>query len=199
MKTVSRVYDTHAHARQAVAALEAAGVAAKNISLVANKCVSADYDDVDGVGEKFPDAATGAGFGGALGGGAGLLAGLGILSIPGLGPVVAAGWLASIAIGAAAGAAAGGIVGALVDAGLSQEHADVYSEAVRRGSTLVSARVGDADAARIKAILDRYTPIDPVKRGSDYRREGWTCFDPRAPAFTPSETDLELIRRDSTP
>lgn len=193
MKTISRVYDTHAHAREAVAALEAAGVPAKDISLVANKCVSADLDDV----EKFPDAATGVGLGTALGGSAGLLAGLGILTIPGLGPVVAAGWLASIAVGAAAGAAAGGIVGALVDAGLSQEHADVYSEAVRRGCTLVSARVPAKDGARIRAILDRYKPIDPVKRARDYRRDGWTCFDPKAPAYTPSEMELERIRRDS--
>ena len=42
-----------------------------------------------------------------------LLAGLGLLAIPGLGPVVAAGWLAATAVGAAAGAATGGIIGAL--------------------------------------------------------------------------------------
>lgn len=196
MKTVSRVYDTHAHACEAVAAMEAAGVPDKDISLVANKCVSAQYDDVDEV-EEFPDAATGIGLGTALGGGAGLLAGLGILTIPGLGPVVAAGWLASIAVGAAAGAAAGGIVGALVDAGLSKEHADVYSEAIRRGCTLVSARVADREAAAIQAILDRYQPIDPAARARDYRRDGWTSFDPKAPAYTPSEAELERIRRDS--
>ncbi|MBI3197274.1 MAG: hypothetical protein HYZ40_07150 [Rhodospirillales bacterium] len=191
MKTVSRAYDTHAHAREAIAALEADGVSAKDISLVANKCVSAEYDDV----EKYPDAATGVGFGGALGGGAGLLASLGILTIPGLGPVLAAGWLVSVAVGAAAGAAAGGIVGALIDAGLSQEHADVYCEAVRRGCTLVSARVADAESAKAQALLDRYTPIDPVKRASDYRREGWTRFDPKAPAYTPNEAEIERIRR----
>ena len=191
MRTVSRVYDTHADARAAVSALEEAGVPSKDISLVANKCVSPDLDEV----EKFPDAATGIGFGTALGGGAGLLAGLGILTIPGLGPVVAAGWLASIAVGAFAGAAAGGVVGALVDAGLSKEHADVYSEAVRRGCTLVTARVAGGEGAKIQAILDRYKPIDPAQRGSDYHREGWTCFDPKAPAYRPSEAEIERIRR----
>ncbi|MDI1287022.1 MAG: hypothetical protein PSV46_21740 [Reyranella sp.] len=191
MKTVSRAYDTHADARAAVAALEKAGMPSHDISLVANKCVSAELDDV----EKYPDAATGIGLGTALGGGAGLLAGLGILTIPGLGPVVAAGWLASIAVGAMAGAAAGGVVGALVDAGLSKEHADVYSEAVRRGCTLVSARVADRDGARIQAILDLYKPIDPVQRGRDYHREGWTSFDPKAPAYQPSEAEIERIRR----
>ena len=89
-------------------------------------------------------------------------------------------------------------MGALLDAGLSREHADVYSEAVRRGCTLVSARVAGKNGAGLQAILDRYQPIDPVKRGSDYRREGWTCFDPKAPAYTPSEMELERIRRDST-
>ena len=191
MKTVSRVYDTHADACAAVAALEEAGVPSKDISLVANKCVSADLDEV----EDFPDAATGIGLGTALGGGAGMLAGLGILTIPGLGPVVAAGWLASIAVGAAAGAAAGGVVGALVDAGLSKEHADVYSESVRRGCTLVSARVSGREGARIQAILDRYKPINPVERGGAYRREGWTGFDPKAPEYRPSEAEIERIRR----
>ena len=197
MKTVSRIYDTHADARAAVSALEAAGVPEKDISLVANKCVSAEYDDVDAV-DRFPDAATGIGLGTALGGGARLLAGLGILTIPGLGLVVAAGWLASIAVGAAAGAAAGGIVGALIDAGLSRENADVYSEAVRRGCTLVSARVADHEVARIQATLDHHGPVDPVQRASDYRKEGWTCFDPKAPAYTPSETEIEHIRRGGT-
>lgn len=191
MRTVSRVYDTHADACAAVAALDEAGVPSKDISLVANKCVSAELDEV----EDFPDAATGIGLGTALGGGAGMLAGLGILTIPGLGPVVAAGWLASIAVGAAAGAAAGGVVGALVDAGLSKEHADVYSESVRRGCTLVSARVSGREGARIQAILDRYKPINPVERGGAYRREGWTGFDPKAPEYRPSEAEIKRIRR----
>ena len=87
MKTVSRAYDTYAQARAAVAAVEAAGVPSAEVSLVANKYVSAQYADVDDVNKT----ATGAGIGGVVGGGAGLLAGLGLLAIPGLGPVVAAG------------------------------------------------------------------------------------------------------------
>ena len=72
---------------------------AADISIVANKYVSADHVDVD----EVSGATKGAGIGGALGGGAGLLAGLGLLAIPGLGPVVAAGWLASTAVGVAWG------------------------------------------------------------------------------------------------
>lgn len=192
MKTIHRVYDSYAQAREAVRALEAAGVPSKDISLVANKYVSAEYEEVDDVS----GAATGAGIGGALGGGAGLLAGLGLLAIPGLGPVVAAGWLAATAVGAAAGAATGGIVGALVDAGIPEEHADIYSESIRRGGTLVTARVTDQEAVRLEAMLDRYDPIDPAERGRLYRKEGWAGFDPKAPAYRPNETDIERIRRD---
>src|SRR5688572_14992288 len=146
MKTVSRVYDSYAQAREGVRALEAAGVPASDISLVANKHVSAEYANVD----EVSDTARGAGIGGVLGGGAGLLAGLGLLAIPGLGPVVAAGWLAATAVGAAAGAVTGGIVGALVEHGVSEEHAHVYSESVRRGGTLVSVRAGDQDQTRVE-------------------------------------------------
>ena len=192
MKTVSRVYDTYAQARAAVAALEAAGVPSSEVSLVANKYVSGQYEEADDVNKT----ATGAGIGGAMGGGAGLLAGLGLIAIPGLGPVVAAGWLAATAVGVAAGATAGGLVGALVGAGEPEEHANVYSESVRRGGALVTARVADQNAARIQVVLDGFKPIDPVARGVDYRREGWKTFDPKAPAYRPSETDMERIRRD---
>lgn len=193
MKTVSRVYDTYAQARNAVTAIEAAGVPDAEVSLVANRYVSDKYADV----KEVSPPASGAGIGGAVGGGAGLLAGLGLLAIPGLGPVVAAGWLAATAVGAAAGAAAGGLGGALIAAGDSETNAHVYSESVRRGGTLVSARVPDDDAGRIQAILDRFEPIDPAVRGAEYRKQGWTTFDPKAPAYRPSETEIERMRRES--
>ena len=192
MRTVSRVYDSYSQARAAVTAIEAAGVPESEVSLIANKHVSHEYADVTEVSKP----ATGAGIGSVIGGGAGLLAGLGLLAIPGLGPVVAAGWLAATAVGAAAGATTGGIVGALVAAGENEDHAHVYSESIRRGGTLVTARVPDQDATRIQSILDRFRPIDPAARGADYRREGWKTFDPKAPAYKPNETDIERMRRD---
>ena len=115
MATITRVYDTYSHASSVVADLEAAGIPTADISLVANKYISGKYANVDDASA----AGSGAGIGAALGGGAGLLAGLGMLAIPGLGPVVAAGWLAATALGAAAGAATGGVIGALVGNGVS--------------------------------------------------------------------------------
>src|SRR6202045_1264027 len=62
--------------------------------------------DHDGVDDRSEGTGTGAGIGATIGGATGLLAGLGLLAIPGLGPVVAAGWLASTALGALAGGTA---------------------------------------------------------------------------------------------
>src|ERR1700750_1962057 len=125
--TISRLYDNYADAQRAVTRLEAAGVPHSDLSIVANNSdnwYGADKKvdrDRDGTDDRAEGAATGAGIGAGLGGAAGLLAGLGLLAIPGLGPVVAAGWLASTALGAVAGGATGGVVGALTQAGVSDE------------------------------------------------------------------------------
>ena len=78
--------------------------------------------------------------------------------------MVAAGALAATAVGAAAGAVTGGVVGALVSAGVPEEEAHVYCEAVRRGGTLVSVRTADDNVAFVQQIMNRHRPIDPVER-----------------------------------
>ena len=191
MKTSSRVYDSYAQAEHVVKDLETADFPSSDISLVANKHVSDQYANVDNVSE----AGSGAAMGAVVGGGAGLLTGLGLLAIPGLGPVVAAGWLATTALGAVAGAATGGIIGALIDGGETEDTAHVYSEAVRRGGTLVTVRSADSEVATVQEILDRQNPIDPDARQAEYRSGGWNGFDPDAPAYTPTNSDVERNRR----
>jgi hypothetical protein len=192
MQTLSHVYDSYAQAERAVIALEAAGVPSSDISLVANKYVSEQYANVD---EAHPTATgAGAGIGAVVGGGAGLLTGLGLMAIPGLGPVVAAGWLATTALGTVAGSATGGVIGALVGAGTSADHAHVYSEAVRRGGTLVTVR-HDLPNGRVESILNASNPIDPVARRNEYSQTGWKQFDPTAPAYKPDQAEIERMRR----
>lgn len=191
MKTYTKVYDSYGQAQQVVRDLESVGIPSGDISLLANKHVSEQYAEVEDVSE----AGTGASLGAAVGGGAGLLAGLGMLAIPGLGPVVAAGWLASTALGAAAGAATGGIIGSLVDAGENENTAHVYSESVRRGGTLVTVRDNAGRGAEIQGILDRHQPIDPIARDKEYREGGWTGFDPKAEIYNPDKTEVDRIRR----
>ncbi len=194
MKTISHVYDSYGQAKSVVEDLEAHGISHKDVTLVANRYVSKAYEDAT----DTSGATTGAGVGAIAGGGAGLLAGLGLLAIPGLGPVVAAGWAAAAAVGAMAGAAGGVAVGGLVDilttSGESEEYAHVYTEAVRRGGTLVSARVADEDADRVRAVFAKHDPIDPDIRGREYRSSGWDRFDPKADPYRPSQAEIDRIR-----
>ena len=139
--------------------------------------------DRDGRDDRAEGAEAGAGIGGVAGGIIGLLTGLGLMAIPGVGPVVAAGWLASTAAGAAAGGAAGGVIGALTQTGTSEEDANAYAEGIRRGGTLVRARVPDGGRARYEAILDR-SSVNIRDRGTDWRNEGWQKFDPNAGPYT---------------
>jgi uncharacterized protein YqgC (DUF456 family) len=205
---VTRLFDTYEHARQAVDELERTGISHDSISVVANN-QGEKYNDANQYGatsgtaygtdtvsgatpvertEADTGAGTGATLGTILGGGAGLLAGLGMLAIPGVGPVVAAGWLIATLTGAGVGAASGGLLGGLVGAGVSEEDAHVYTEGVRRGGTLVTVRAEDADKARIEAVLTKYSPVDTASRGESYRAEGWTKFDDTAPAYTAGTT-----------
>ncbi|RTM12671.1 MAG: hypothetical protein EKK33_15400 [Bradyrhizobiaceae bacterium] len=195
--TISRLYDTYADAERAVTRLEAAGVPHSDISIVANNSDnwygsrSGKVDrDRDGVDDRAEGAGTGAGIGAGLGGAAGLLAGLGLLAIPGLGPVVAAGWLASMAVGAAAGAATGGIIGALTEAGVSREDASRYAEGVRRGGTLVTARVPDQDRARLDALLNERA-VNLQERSAAWQKSGWTDFDAASPPLSPEDIGRE--------
>jgi uncharacterized protein (TIGR02271 family) len=104
---------------------------------------------------------------------AGLLAGLGLLAIPGIGPVVAAGWLASTAAVAAAGGATGGLIGALTQSGIGEPEARHYAEGVRRGGTLVTVRVRDTDRMQVEAIMDRHNPIDTKGTATADRTGDW--------------------------
>ena len=94
-----------------------------------------------------------------------------------------------------AGAATGGVVGALVSAGVPEHEAHVYCEAVRRGGTMVSVRAADDKAATVQRIMDRHEPIDPVERRTIYTGEGWKRFDPAAAPYTPSQAEIERLRR----
>jgi hypothetical protein len=92
----------------------------------------------------------------------------------GLGPLVAAGWLAATLAGAGAGAAAGGLIGTLTEAGLPDEEADLYAEGVRRGGNLVTVRTEENRAPEAERILDRHNPVDKARRASEYRATGWS-------------------------
>jgi hypothetical protein len=195
MKTVTGLFDDYTDASAAVSALEARGIPSSDISIVSNNTDNyhkqSDSNAADGAG-------TGAGIGAVVGGAGGLLTGLGIMAIPGVGPVVAAGWLAATALGAVTGAvaggAAGGLIGALTDSGVPEDHAHVYAEGVRRGGTLVTARVDDSIQLDAEAILERSNWVDPAERRLSYAEQGWTRFDDAAQPYSSAEVEQERIR-----
>src|SRR3954469_398944 len=187
MITISRLYDDYATASRVVDELERAGIPHSDISIVASNSegwydrdrttsgVDPAHDrDHDGRDDRAEGAAAGAGIGATLGGVAGLLAGLGMLAIPGIGPIVAAGWLASTAAVAAAGGTAGGLIGALTQAGHDENEARTYAEGVQRGGTLVTARVDDSRAATAEAIMQRYDDRTEASTTGTVYREGIT-------------------------
>lgn len=188
MQTVTGLFDRYDDACQAVTDLEAAGISHNDISIVGRD----KRTDGEAAAE---DAGIGAGMGAAVGGVGGLLAGIGLLAIPGIGPVVAAGWLAATAAGAAGGAliggAAGGLVGALTHAGVREDDAHVYAEGVRRGGTLVTAKVDDSQAQTARSILENDRTVNVLDRRQAYQKQGWSRFDETAPAYTDSQIASE--------
>ena len=174
MITLSRLYSDDGVARAVVDELKTTGLPEDDIGIIApsqslarsarlenagqqNAHLQDASDrigrDGDGRDDRGRTVNRSAGIGAALGGAAGLLAGLGAFVLPGIGAVVAAGWLASALAGAVAGGAAGGVVGALIEAGISENDAAGYAEGVRHGGTLVTIRVMSQDRTFYQDIL----------------------------------------------
>jgi len=196
MKIVSGLYDSYDDARTAVKALEDAKVPSDHISIVSRKD---GKEKVEGQGNDAAEGAgTGAGIGAVAGGAGGLLAGLGMLAIPGVGPVVAAGWLAATAVGAVAGAvvggAAGGIVGAMIKSGVPEKDAHLYAEGVRRGGSVVIAKVEEDKVVASQAILNNARAVDLEDRRTQYTADGWSRFDEAADPYTPDQIAAERGR-----
>ena len=104
---------------------------------------------------KAPEGtAAGVGVGGAVGGTLGLLAGIGALAIPGVGPLIAAGPIMGALAGLGVGGAVGGLVGALVGMGIPEYEAKRYEGRVKDGGILLSVHCDSSEEiSRAKEIL----------------------------------------------
>jgi len=126
-------------------------------------------------GTKAPEGATtGAGTGVVVGGTLGLLAGIGAIAIPGLGPFIAAGPIMGLLAGAGTGGVVGGLIGALIGMGIPEYEAKRYEGMVREGGLLVSVHCDDSDwVKRAKDILERTGAHDVSSAGeasADYAK-----------------------------
>jgi len=179
MKTVVGLFENYTDADRAVSELNTRGFNRNEISVAARD--SALRDRVVGTaGEEravAESAGAGAVGGAVVGGLGGLLVGLGALAIPGVGPVIAAGTLAtalgSTAAGAGIGAAAGGLIGALVGLGIPEDDAHFYAEGVKRGGVLVTVQASDDRATEALNIMRKARAVDVDTQRQTWSESGW--------------------------
>jgi hypothetical protein len=185
-KTVVGVYGDEERAERAFRDLVDVGFARDDVSVVAeeHEGPTGKVRDRHEESRAGAGAATGAGVGAAIGGAGGLMAGLGLLAIPGLGPIIAAGPIVAALTGAGVGAAAGGLAGGLIGLGIPKDQAGTYAEAVRRGGYLVIVNAPDQDASRAADILERHDAIDIEERAEHWRHTGWQGYEPGAGPYT---------------
>jgi hypothetical protein len=154
-KSVIGIVETQIQAERIVAELQERGVAPSDISaLFPDTRGSKDFAHVHNT--KAPEGAVaGVGAGGVIGGTLGLLAGIGALAIPGVGPLIAAGPLLATLSGAAAGAAVGGITGGLIGLGIPEFEAKAYEAKIRGGNILIAVHTDNGDTEkRAKQIFE---------------------------------------------
>jgi len=160
------IYRGRADAEAAVDALTDQGFRPTDISVLMPDNIGTK-DFAHEKNTKAPEgAATGAGAGAVIGGTLGLLAGIGALAIPGLGPFIAAGPIMGALAGAGTGGVAGGLIGALVGMGIPEYEAKRYEGMVKEGKILLSVHCDNSDwVKRAKELLERTGATDIASAG----------------------------------
>lgn len=148
-RTVVGLFRTWSEAQSAIQELKAAGFTEEQIGLAMEDRPEPDEPESNTAAE---DAAKGAAGGGMVGG---LLGLLGSLLVPGAGPIVLGGVLASTLAGAGIGAAAGGLMAGLVGMGVPEEKARYFDDALRAGGALVTVDAGSRTTEAL-AVLQRH-------------------------------------------
>ena len=161
--TIVVLYRKLAMADQALQELKSKGIDRQNVSL------ALQYSEEQPPSTTPPERSAGhdgVGLGVLVGSLTGLVMGLGAFTIPGIGPIIAAGPLAAAlggatgaAIGAGVGAITGGLTAALTAIGIPAVRADIYSDAVSRGDTLLTVNVPDDMVDFATDIIRRFDPV----------------------------------------
>jgi hypothetical protein len=164
--SVFGIAKTHSQAEQIVTDLQAAGFPASEISILLP-----DTEGRHDVGHvkatKAPEGATtGAVAGGVTGGVIGLLAGIGAIAIPGVGPFIAAGPIMAALSGAAVGGTTGGIVGGLIGLGIPEIEAKRYESKLKSGNYLIAVHTPDGDTKKTAEKIFRDDGAEDISSSS---------------------------------
>ncbi|GGO08094.1 YsnF/AvaK domain-containing protein [Saccharibacillus kuerlensis] len=173
------VFLTDREASEAIEDLKQHGYSQDDISIIAK-----NHEDAEAISErtgtKAPEgAAGGATAGGILGGVGGLLAGLGALAIPGIGPLLAAGPIATTLAGIAVGATGGGLVGGLIGLGIPEEEAKTYDEHVSSGRLLVIVDAHNQNRDEVERIFRHHYALNHTSLGAEDNMSNLNTAPPR--------------------
>ncbi|WP_342433568.1 general stress protein [Neobacillus sp. FSL H8-0543] len=172
-KPVKRVVGIYESEQEAIAAIEgllSQGYDKQEICVVGKDLKNVNHVS-DETGVVAEETATGALTGGTIGGVTGLLVGVGALAIPGAGPIIAAGPIATSLIGALAGAGIGGLGGALIGLGIPEDEADYYGNSVKEGKILVLTKESSNDRDNLEPELISHesgTNIQEIKQSDAF-------------------------------
>jgi hypothetical protein len=184
-RVVYGIYTNGEHAHEALEAIRAAGFRTEDISVLLPENVGSKdigYEKHTKAPEK---AATGAATAGLVGGALGWLAGAGVLAIPGIGPLLAAGPIVAALAGFGAGSVLGGLTGALVGLGIPEYEAKRYEGRMRSGGALLSIHCDtDLWVDRARELL-RHTGAEDIASAA----EGTVRAKDQRPADEPVEAD----------
>jgi hypothetical protein len=201
--TIVALYASFEAAREAAQDLHRNGYKHEDINLIAHdaeqkyaRFLQQNGQDPHQGAEVADSTMTGAATGTVLGTALGMLVAGAALTVPGLGPIIAAGpvatLLATTGAGALAGAAVGSAVGALTAMGVPDEDAALYAEGLRRGGALVTLQAPVELVPSVSSILERHDPVDIEEASARWREEGWNPPSEHRP-MTPQEIDRERV------
>jgi len=201
-ETIVAAYENFDAANKAVQGLVSDGFSRDDIGLAVNNGTrKGEYSNLEGNVDKYEDVTgpEGGAFGATVGGIAGAVVALSAIVIPGIGPIIAAGPLVALlggatgaVIGGTAGAISGGVAASFIHLGISDDEADYYAEAIRRGNAVVTVSAKDENqASQITNILRRYQPINLKRRADQWREKGWQGFDPKGETYSTEDLKTE--------
>jgi hypothetical protein len=184
MTIVVGLFRAISDANKAVESLKHYGLDEPEVSVLARQEVleTLNVSDTEKKNEVAIGAVAGAASGATFGTFAGLFLGLTAIALPGVGPVLSVGALATVLgstiIGAGVGAAAGGLLlGALVKMGVPEEDARLYTEGVKRGGVLVTVQTDKDHASQVAQMLDEANAVDIDTLEEVLQEENWSYFD----------------------
>ncbi len=173
MKTVAGIFPSMLQAHNVLRELEGIGIPEDALSIVAGNESDRHKEYLEKAKKASESTTAAAASGASFGGGMGIVVSLVALAIPGVGPFIAGGAMATVLAGLGIGAASGGLISAFHHMGISHEEAPLYEEAVRRGAIMLIAKVDDAVEPQVADLMRRGGARDLREEADTWRESGW--------------------------